>query len=740
VKHFPTCVLGLLFTAAALAQEINVLPAPPTPKRPVTDEYHGTKVTDDYRWLEDRNSPEVQQWIKAQNERTRAYLDSLPQRTAIHKRLEDFVHSVSPSHFDIQYRNGVLFAMKFQPPKNQNLLVTLRDPNEPGSERAIVDPNGMSKTGTLSIDWYVPSLDGKLVAVAMSEGGSEDSTLHIFDVASGKELGDSVPRVNYPTGGGGAAWLPDNSGLFYTRYPQGGERPKEDLNFYQQIYFHKLGTPSSQDEYVIGKEFPRIAETILETSPDGKIVLASVANGDGGEFEYFVRTADGKWTQITHFEDKVVSVIIGPDDALYLLSRQGAPKGKILKLPLSDLNLADAKTIVPEGQYSIEDYGTGAKPESLSLVATATRLYVVEEAGGPEQVDIFDLNGKHIGTLPTPAVSSVEQIVPIAGEGILFQSETYTQPAAWSRYEDGKVTATALKDTSPVNFSDAVVERVFATSKDGTKIPLNILHLKTMKLNGRNPVHLSGYGGFGISLTPYFLGISGRMWLDHGGIYAIANLRGGGEYGEQWHAAGSLTHKQNAFDDFAACAKYLIDKKYTRPGKFGIEGGSNGGLLMGAEITQHPELFAAVVSHVGIYDMLRVELDPNGSFNTTEYGTVKDPEQFKALYAYSPYHHVKPDTPYPAVLFMTGDNDGRVNPAHSRKMTAALQAATISGKPILLRTSSSSGHGFGTALDERINQQSDAFAFFVQQLGMSTPRVIPHRGPARRPARPAAQP
>jgi prolyl oligopeptidase len=268
-----------------------------------------------------------------------------------------------------------------------------------------------------------------------------------------------------------------------------------------------------------------------------------------------------------------------------------------------------------------------------------------------------------------------------------------------------------------VDFNDVEVERVFATSKDGTKVPLNILKRKGTKLDGTNPTLLYGYGGYNISQTPRFRAAT-HIWLEQGGVYAIANLRGGGEYGEEWHKAGNLTHKQNVFDDFAACAQYLIEQKYTNPKRLAIEGGSNGGLLMGAALTQHPDLFRAVVSHVGIYDMLRVELHPNGAFNVTEFGTVKDPEQFRALYAYSPYHHVKDGTAYPAVFFLTGDNDARVDPANSRKMTARLQAATSSGLPILLRTSSSSGHGVDSSLSERIAEQTEVYGFLFHELSM----------------------
>ncbi|PYL23257.1 MAG: S9 family peptidase, partial [Verrucomicrobia bacterium] len=317
-------------------------------------------------------------------------------------------------------------------------------------------------------------------------------------------------------------------------------------------------------------------------------------------------------------------------------------------------------------------------------------------------------------------ISAVEEMLALQDNSLLFRDVSYTQPAAWFHCARGKTepVETALRTTSPVSFADIQVTREFATSKDGSKIPLNIVFRKGMKRDGQNPTLLYGYGGYGISMSPNFE-FTRRLWFDRGGVYVVANIRGGGEFGEDWHKAGNLTKKQAVFDDFAAAAVYLIKAKYTRPEKLAIQGGSNGGLLMGAMITQHPDLVRAGVSSVGIYDMLRVELAPNGAFNVTEFGTVKDPEQFKALYAYSPYHHVVDGTKYPSILMMTGANDGRVAPYHSRKMTARLEEANKSDNPILLRTSSSAGHGIGTALSERIKQLADMYTFLFAQLDMS---------------------
>jgi prolyl oligopeptidase len=712
-----------LFLISALTElaliDLPAIEAPQTPKKPLTDEYHGVTVEDPYQWLENDDDPEVKAWSDAQSQRTRAYLDKLPDRAAIEKQLTAWYAKTSPSYFSLVSRPGILFAIKFQPPKQQPLLVTLVSANDLKSEKIVLDPNVLDAKGTTAIDWFVPSLDGKHVAVSLSKGGSEDGTLHFYETTTGKALPDSVARVQYPTAGGSAAWNADGTGIYYTRFPRKGERPEADLNFYQQVYFHKLGTADTEDTYSIGKDFPRIAEIVLEASRDGRYILATVANGDGGDFAHYLLGPDGAWKQITQFSDQIKAARLGRDKALYLLSRAGAPRGKILRLPLDTPELKNAVEIVPTGEAVIGQ-----------IVPTADALYVGDLLGGPSQIRRFGLDGKGEAVIPVPKISAVQEMLALEDNSLLFRDVSYTEPAAWFHCAPGKTepVKTALRNTSPVSFADIEVTREFATSKDGARVPLNIVFRKGMKRDGQNPTLIYGYGGYGISMAPNF-DFTRRLWFDRGGVYVVANIRGGGEFGEEWHKAGNLTKKQNVFDDFAAAAEYLIKEKYTRPEKLAIQGGSNGGLLMGAMITQHPDLMRAVVSSVGIYDMLRVELAPNGAFNVTEFGTVKDPEQFKALYAYSPYHHVVDGTKYPSILMMTGANDGRVAPYHSRKMTARLDEANKSDNPILLRTSSSAGHGIGTALSERIKQSADIYAFLFAQLGMTPGPKVSNASP-----------
>ncbi len=706
-----------------------------TSRQPVVHEYHGLKVTNDYEWLENAANPAVRRWAEAQNTQARSHLDPIPERALVKSDLERLFENASPNYSTLSWRAGRLFLLKFQPPAQQPVLITLESAGDLKSEKVILDPNTLDAQGSKTIDWFVPSPDGKRVAVSMSEGGSEDGTLHFFETDTGRALPDLLLRVQYPTGGGSAAWNADGSGIFYTRYPAPGERPDADLHFHQQIYFHQLGTPAAQDRLEFGKDWPRIAEIDLESSVDGKHLLASVQNGDGGEFAHYLRTPRGEWQQITRFEDGVkqaefgrdpLSIELGRNDSIYLLSTKDAPMGNILRVKLARPDLAAASVVIKEGTNSLHHFKPTASGVALAYVKGGPMEFVYK--------DFFnrDLSGPSSrSTNPDFKVPhSVDQMLVTRGDEILFRSESYTEPFTWWKYDTNKdrdkPEATALRGKSPVPFADVEAVRVKVASKDKTSVPMTILRRKGTRVNGTSPAILTGYGGYGISRTPRF-DFTSRVWFDQGGILAIANLRGGSEFGEPWRGAGNLTHKQNVFDDFAACAEFLVRSNHTTPARLALEGRSNGGLLMGATLTQRPELAAAVVSHVGVYDLLRAELDPNGAFNTTEYGSVKDAAQFQALRAYSPYHNVRDQENYPAVLMLTGANDGRVNPAHSRKMAARLQAATGSKHPVLLGTSSTSGHGLGTALNERVEQLADVYAFLLTQLGVNYSQV--ERGP-----------
>ena len=685
--------------------------APPTRSSDVQELLQGVRVADPYRWLEDSENAEVRSWVAQQTQRTRAYLDALPYRAALHERLESLITRSSPRHYSLTYAGGRLFSMYFDPARQQPSLVVMGADADPAKARTVVDPNVIDPDAGTAIDWYVPSADGARVAVSLSRGGSETGTLYVYDTGSGKQVGKTIANVQFATGGGDVAWRPDGAGFWYTRYPV-TDRP-EDRGFYQQVYFHRLGDDPQKDARVFGDGLPKIAEIQLDYSKAAGKLLIAVANGDGGEFAHYVGGPNGRFTQVTRFEDGVDFAKFGPDGALYVVSERNAPRRQIQRLAPGVFDLRRAVTIVPQGEdvVAVDFFGED------SIVFAGTRMYVRYLAGGPSRIRAFGLDGKPAGEVPLPDVASVSEIEPI-GADVLYSVETYLAPAQFYRLTDGRNTATALKVTSPVQFDDMEVRRVVATSKDGTRIPLNIICRKGMALDGSHPTLLYGYGGYGISMTPAFLGASRRVWFDAGGVYAIANIRGGGEFGEDWHRQGMLTRKQNVFDDFAAGAEYLLKQGYTTPERLAIRGGSNGGLLMGALLTQRPELFRAVVAEVGIFDMLRVELDPNGEFNVTEFGTVRTPEHFRALNAYSPYHNVKDGVRYPAVFFSTGENDGRVNPMHSRKMAARLQAATGSNHPVFLITTGAGGHGMGSPLALQIDQATDYLAFLFDQLGM----------------------
>ena len=716
---FKRALLSALCVALVFAGIVDARDpdAPPTRVEPVTDTYHGVSVADPYRWLEEGTSAEVREWTAAQTARTRAYLDALPFRSALEARLAELMSQSSVSYRDFKSAGGQLFLRYSDPARQQTMLAVMAA--GAAKPRVCLDPNLLDPSGATAIDWYVPSHDGRRVAVSLSRAGSEDGDLQLFDVDTGRAFGEVIPHVQYPTAGGSAAWTEDGSGIWYTRFP-GPERPEADRHFFQTVWFHRIGTDVSTDRPVLTDGLPRVAEIRLDYSPAARALLITVANGDGGEYAHYAIDQAGALRQITRFQDGVEFAAIGPDRALYLVSELNASRRRILKLAPGDYTLAHARLIVPQTADVIATDFWGED----ALVFAGKVMAVRYLAGGPSRLRFFELDGRARGDAALPPVAHVSEVESLE-EDFIYDVETYLSPRTIRRRSpDGRDVDAGLPMTNPVTFDDLEVTRIAARSRDGTNIPVNLIHRRGLALDGTHPTVLYGYGGYGISQTPYFLGTTRRIFFDAGGVFAIASIRGGGEFGEEWHTNGSLTRKQNVFDDFVAAAQSLVDRRYTAPQRLAIQGGSNGGLLVGAVLTQHPAMFRAAVSSVGIYDMLRVELDPNGEFNTTEFGTVKDPDQFQALRAYSPYHRVRDGVEYPAILMQTGENDGRVNPMHSRKMTARLQAATTSGRPILLATTADAGHGIGTPLRVRIGQLADQLAFLFDQLGMTwTPPV-----------------
>ncbi|MBX3190743.1 MAG: S9 family peptidase [Labilithrix sp.] len=729
-------------SAASARAPVAARRAPPVPaaRRPTTQDFFGTRVVDDYQWLEDAKSAEVKAFTDAQNALARAYFDGVPERAAVRDRLAQLLGASAGDYLAVRATGGSIFVLVTRPPKQQPLLVVRADGADPATERVVLDPNVLDPTGKTTIDFFVPSPDKKRVAISLSKDGTESGDLHVYDVATGKEQGDVIARVHGGTAGGSVAWNAAGTGFYYTRYPRAGERPEADLDFFQQVWFHDLGTP--KDALSLGRELSRISEIELERSDDGH-VLAQIRDGDGGDVEHFVLRATAKeWTRVSKIADRISHATFGADGKLYAISRKGASRGKVVAFaPPFD---KPPETIFPEGDGVIEDVAVtksalylvelvsgpsrmrrvplGVRPEPLARDASKPKKGDKKPPAGPTTI-APGARGITAAELPLPPIASVTAVTRI-GEDLLVRSETYLEPPAWYRYRasEHRLVKTAMAKAPLADMSDVEVLRETCTSSDGTKVPMSILRKKGTKLESQSPTLLTGYGGFGVSRKPR-LRAWYRVWLERGGVLAEANLRGGGELGEDWHAAGKLERKQNVFDDFAACAKRLVELRYTTPARLAITGRSNGGLLMGAAITQHPELFRAVVSGVGIYDMLRTELSPNGAFNVTEYGTVEDEAQFRAMHAYSPFHRVRDGVAYPAVLFMTGANDPRVDPYHSRKMTARMQAATSSDRPILLRASADTGHGMGTPLAAEIEETTDMLAFLFHELGVETPET-----------------
>jgi prolyl oligopeptidase len=691
------------------------LKPPATEAKPVTDTYHGVPVVDPYRWLEADEAPEVKAWTARQNEYTRRLLDRLPNRAAIRKRVSEVLSAKNPNYRTLDSVAGSWFVLFAEPPKQQPMLAVMPARAELNTMRVLVDPNQLDASGGTAIDWFVPSPDATRVAVSLSRNGTEWGDVRVLDVASGAWLPETITRVNGGTAGGDLAWLKDGSGFCYTRYPRPGERPAEDEPFFQQVYFHALGSAPESDRYELGKELPRIAEIQLAADPESGRILATVQRGDGGQFAHFLRDSSGRWKQLTDYPDQIVQVAFAPGKRLLAVSRREAPKGKLLVTDVSAPNFERARVLVPQSEHALISSFT-----EPTLAATAQRLYLSYQLGGPSEVRAFDWNGK-AQPLPLPVqVAAVSEVRTDGPRALLYNLQSVIQAPAFYVFDEstGTSTKTALAETPPVLMHGYKVTPEVAISKDGTRVPFHVVMPEGTKLDGSHACVATGYGGYGLSIEPYFSAVDG-LALEQGVLLVKTNLRGGGEFGEEWHRQGALTHKQNVFDDFAAVLQTLVERGYTRPERLGIVGGSNGGLLMGATLTQHPELVHAVVSFVGIYDSLRSELLPNGRFNVEEFGTVQDPQQFAALYAYSPYHHVQAHTAYPATFLLTGENDPRVGPMQTRKMAAQLQAANAGPTPILFLARGGTGHGLDTPLEIRIEERTDLMTFMFAQLGVA---------------------
>jgi prolyl oligopeptidase len=706
-------ILTLLFSSAVFAQ----VKLPKTPVREVTEDYFGTKVTDPYRWLENTADPEVVSWMKSQNDYTRTQLDKIPGRDKLLDRIKS-LDNAGAVVASLQVWGGHYFYLKTEP-GSDNRKLYVRD-TVAAPEHLLVDPEKLTAADGkhFSIDYFQPSLDGKYVAYGLSPGGSEDSVLHVLVTATGEALPDVIDRAQF----GQPTWLPGNKSFFFTRTQKLSASDPPTAKYQKlRVYLHTLGNDPDKDPQVFGYEFsPNVKVTeddfpVLIYSPAApKAMVGLVIHGVKNEKDVYVApfnaspTAKTSWTKVADDSDDITSLDFHGDD-LFLLSHKDASRFKVFRTSLSKPNLAKATLVVPPGE-----------PVVINIAAAADGLYIQDLDGGIGKLRRFSYGSGKVEPMKLPFDGAIQSMVTNPTEpGAWLELVGWTKPPLWYSLDakSGKVEDTHIVPPSPVDFSDIVSEEVKAKSADGTMVPLSIVHRRDIKMDGSSPAWLEGYGAYGITYDPSFRP-TWLAFLEHGGLFAVAHVRGGGEYGEDWHNGGRKLTKQHTIDDFIACAQYLIDNKYTSTAKLAGEGTSAGGVTIGGAVTQRPDLFAAVLIRVGDSDSLRSELMASGPANIPEFGTVKDPDGFKGLYAMDAYQHVKPDTAYPAVLLTTGANDPRVAPWQAAKMTARLQASTDSNKPVLLRVDYDAGHGLGSTKSQRDVELADEVSFLLWQFGL----------------------
>jgi prolyl oligopeptidase len=671
------------------------------------DDYHGVKVADPYRWLEDTDSADTQAWVAEENKLTFSYLDQLPYRQAIRERLlklwnyERFsVPSQHGGRYFYERNNGL---------QNQNVLLVADSLN--AQPRTLLDPNTLSPDGTIALAGTAVSEDGKLLAYGTATSGSDWMEWHVRDVDTAKDLADQIKWVKFS----GASWTKDGKGFFYSRY----DEPKQDTmmrdaNYFQKLYYHRLGTSQSEDKLIY--ERPDNKKMLFggEVSDDGRYLIITVEEGTAPKNRLYYK-------DLTNPDSRVVKLLDDFDAQYNFLDNDGpvfwvqtdfdAPRGRLIAIDTRHPERANWKTVIPQG---------ADKLEFSNVVDDLFLLGYLKDAR--TEVRVYDLTGKFLRSVDLPGIGTAEGFGGKRKDKETFYAFTsFISPPTIYRY-DPRVGESSLFRRPKVDFDPTQYEtnQVFYKSKDGTRIPMFLTYRKGLKLDGQNPTMLYAYGGFDISLTPFF-SVPNLVWLEMGGIYAQPSLRGGGEYGEEWHQAGVRAKKQNVFDDFIAAAEWLIDNKYTSTPKLAIHGGSNGGLLVGACLTQRPDLYGAAFPEVGVMDMLRFQKFTIGWAWTSDFGSSDDPGEFKTLYAYSPLHNLRPGTKYPATLIATSDHDDRVVPGHSFKFAAAMQADQAAPAPVLIRIETKAGHGAGKPISKRIDETADAWAFIARNLNMSVP-------------------
>ncbi len=670
------------------------------------DDYHGTEVADPYRWLEDdvRESEEVAAWVAAENKVTNAFLHAIPARERIQKELTAlWNYEKFSSPFKV---GGRYYFYKNDGLQNQSVLYMM-DSIE-GKPTVLIDPNKWSKDGTVALSGTSFSEDGRYLAYGIQEAGSDWRTWRIMEIATGKLLDEKLEWLKFTS----TEWTPDSKGFFYGRFaePEEGEA-FQSLNLNHKLYFHRIGTPQSDDVLVFEQpDHPKwgFGPSVTE---DGRFLIISVWKGTADKYRVYVKDLSEPYgipvALIDHFNDEYD--FIGNDGyTFYFKTDLNAPNKRVIAIDIRNPDPKNFREIIPEG------------PEPIQGVGLLNNVFVVRLLKDAKTVvKMFTVDGRFIREVKFPGIGTASGFSGKRTDTETFYSfASFITPPSIYRY-DMITGESKLFRRSQIKFDSDQFElkQVFYKSKDGTRVPMFIAHRKGLKLNGNNPTLLYGYGGFNISLTPYF-SISRAQWLKMGGVYCVVNLRGGGEYGEDWHQGGMIHKKQNVFDDFIAAAEWLIDNKYTSSKKLAIQGGSNGGLLVGACMTQRPDLYKACLPAVGVMDMLRFHKFTAGRYWVDEYGSSDDAEQFKTLHAYSPYHNLKPGTKYPATLITTADTDDRVVPGHSFKFAARLQECNAGDNPVLIRIETKAGHGSGKPTSKIIEEISDLWAFLVKELEM----------------------
>ena len=707
------------------AKTSSVLTAPPQADvKPQAEFLHGTRIVDNYRWLENGGTPETQKWVAEEMAYTRSLLDPLPGREHIHKRLTELlsIGSVTPpaiagKHYFYTKREGM---------QNQPILY-VRDELE-GPDRVLVDANQLAADGTIALDWFQPSENGKYVAYGLSQSGSEMSTLHIIETKTGTVLPDTIERTRAAS----IAWKRNNSGFYYTRYPKKGDVPAGQEMYNRHVFYHEISNdpgdthPEDEDQLVFGEGRDPEDWPNVQLSNDDHWLLITVEQGWTKSELYLMNLKAGTPpTRITTGKDFLYRGEVY-NGKLFITTNEDAPRYRVFVTDAGNFDREAWKEIIPQSEAVLQ-----------GVAVYGGKLFAQYEQNASSQLELFDLDGKKISDIALPAIGTV------FGSGgrwdrdeVFFGFQSFTTPPSIYlldlkptsvKVPNGEANSAFMSalwtkvDAPSIDPSGYDVAQEWFKSKDGTRVPMFIVHKKGLAKNGKNPTLLTGYGGFNVSLTPTF-SRTAYLWMEHGGIYAVANLRGGAEFGEDWHRAGMLEKKQNVFDDMIAAAEHLIAEKYTDKNHLAIQGGSNGGLLMGAMMTQRPDLFRAVVCQVPLLDMIHYQNFQIAKLWIPEYGSSENADQFKWLYAYSPYHHVKSGAEYPAVLFMTADTDTRVDPMHAKKMAALMQAEARNGdsrtRPILLRIESKAGHGAGKPVTKQIEEFTDVYSFLFWQLGM----------------------